>query len=224
MTKSPSGSGDPVDLGTLSFPQLEANRSRVLSAVAPPGLRVAPTTQAIDLYRGMLLDAALDGASAGARHRAARQLVYVSALWGAVRPTDWLPEYRLHMCERPAGLGHLVQYWQEPLASVLPEVAGDGLILDLRSSEYLHAWRPRDAYTDRWVALKPVRDASFESGSGGSTARIARGRVLHRILNDGMMPRDPVELADALEPAFRVQLRPPAAPQLPWELRFVQPA
>lgn len=223
MTKTPTDAGDPVALDALSFPALAPARAAVLDAIGRPTLRVAPTTPAAELYGGMLLDAALDGLSPDGLRRAREQIVYVSAVWGAVRTTDWLPEYRLHMCDRPEGLGHLVQYWQRPLATVLPDAAGDGLIVDLRSSEYLLAWRPTEGLAERWVSLKPVRDASFERGSGGSTARIVRGLVLHRILREGLDAADPVELAAALEAHFAVQLRPPTDSRHPWELRVVQP-
>ncbi len=223
MTKSPAPDGDPVEFDALSFPELAAARMSVLAVTAPPGLAIAPTTPARRLYRGMLLDTALDGLPPEALRRADEQLVYVSGLWGAVRPSDELPDYRVHLCERPAGLGHLVQYWQEPLATVLPSAAGDGLIVDFRSSEYVLAWRPTGELAERWVGIKPVRDSTFERGSGGSMARIVRGLVLHRILGDGLEAADPAELAAALEPYFSVQLREPSARLLPWELRVVQP-
>jgi hypothetical protein len=223
MTKSPAPDGDPVELGELSFPELAPNRVAVLDAIAAPGLRVAPSTAARDLYRGNLLKTALDGLSPEARERADDAIVFVSGLWGAVRPSDELPDYRVHMCERPAGLGHLVQYWQEPLESVLPHAAGGGLIVDVRAAEYLLAWRPGAELADRWVGLKPVRDASFEKGSDSSTSKTVRGLVLHRILSDGLDPADPTELAEALAPHFAVQLRPPVDHLHSWELRVVQP-
>jgi cytoplasmic iron level regulating protein YaaA (DUF328/UPF0246 family) len=223
MTKSPAPDGDPVDLRELSFPELSRHRVAVLEAGATPGVRVAPTTPARELYGGNLLKMALDGLSAEALQRADEQVVYVSGLWGAVRPTDELPDYRVHMCERPEGLGHLVQYWQEPLESVLPAAAGSGLIVDLRSAEYLLAWRPRGELADRWVGLKAVRDDSFERGCDSATSRTVRGRVLHRILSEGIDATDPDGLAAALTPHFRVQLRPPTDHLNPWELRVVQP-
>jgi hypothetical protein len=110
-----------------------------------------------------------------------------------------------------------------PLESVLPDAAGDGLIVDFRAADYLLAWRPSGELAERWVGVKPVRDTSFERGSGGSMARIARGRVLHRILSDGITATDPGDLLAALEPSFRLQLRPPADHLHPWELRVVEP-
>ncbi len=93
----------------------------------------------------------------------------------------------------------------------------------MRSSDYLIDGGAAGELADRWVALKPVKDKSFEKGSGGSMARIARGVVLHRILSDGLDAADPAGLAAALERHFAVQLRPPVDHLHPWELRFVQP-
>ena len=223
MTKSPAPDGDPVDLAELSFPALQADRVSVLDAAVPPNIRVAPATPARELYGGNLLKTALEGLSPEGVQRADAQIVFVSGLWGAVRPTDVLPNYRVHMCERPTGLGHLVQYWQAPLETVLPDAAGDGLIVDLRSAEYLLAWRPRGALADRWVGLKAVRDDSFEKGCDSSTSKTVRGLVLNRILSDGLDASNPEGLVAALEPHFTVQLRPPADHLQPWELRVVQP-
>jgi hypothetical protein len=117
-----------------------------------------------------------------------------------------------------------VQYWQKPLESVLPVAAGEGLIVDFRSAEYLLAWRPTGELADRWVGIKAVRDGSFERGSDSATSRAVRGKVLHRILADGIAATDAEELAAALEPYFGVQLRPPADHLHPWEVRVVQPA
>lgn len=220
MTKTPSAAGPPVDLDALSFPELNPQRIEVMDA-AFPTLRVAPTTPARSLYGGPLLRTAFDGLEPDGRARAEADLLYVSAIWGLVRPSDELPNYRAHMCDRPPGVGHLVDYWQPHLASVLPRVASDQLVVDFRAAEYLQAWRPSDPA--RWVTIKPVRDEHFERGSGGTATRMVRGLVLRRILTDGGAATDPEGLAAALDPWFRVQLRPPSGASRSWELRVRQP-
>ncbi len=222
MTKVARDDGDPVELGALSFPGLDAERRAVLDAVGDDRARRGPTTPARELYRGVMLDAAMAGLTPAAERRADDWIVYVSALWGALRPGDQVPDYRLHMCDRPDGPGHLVQYWQQPLAGVLPLLAGDGLIVDFRASEYLLAWRPTGELVERWVMIKPVKDATFERGAGGSATRAVRGEVLRRILLDDTEPRTPEQLAGALDGPFRVQLRPPSDANQPYELRVLR--
>jgi cytoplasmic iron level regulating protein YaaA (DUF328/UPF0246 family) len=204
MTKAPSAAGDPVELGALSFPELTDAREHVIERTNPR-LRIAPTAPARDLYRGALLTTAMRDVE----DQADDVLVYISALWGAVRPRDDLPEYRLTMYDWGHRDGGLVRYWREPLAAVLPT---DEFIVDFRTEDYLEVWQPEP---ELHVRIKPVRDATFERGSEGTTTRQVRGRVLQRILLDGLRPKSAEELAEQLEPHFKVQLRDD-------ELRVVQ--
>ena len=203
MTKVARDDGDPAELGTLSFQGLDAQRRAVLDAVGDDRVRRGPTTAARDLYRGVMLDAAMDGLTPAAERRADDRVVYVSALWGALRPADRVPDYRLHMCDRPDGPGHLVQFWQQPLAGVLP------VARRRRSHRRLPRIRvPARVAADRrsrasaGSSIKPVKDATFERGAGGSATRAVRGEVLRRILLDDSEPRTPEQLADALTGHF----------------------
>ncbi len=221
-TQSTPTIGDPVDIDLLSYPSLTAARTAVLEASGASMLRVVPAVPALDLYGGMLLDAALDGLDADGRRRAQDWIVLVSAAWGALRLHDRVPADRIDMCDRPPGLGHLVQYWQEPFSAVMPKAMGDGLMVDCRSDEYVLTWRPTGEQSERWVYLKPMRDATFERGSQGSTARRMRGVVLQRILADGLDGQQPEELADALAEHFTLRLSEPERDGKPWMLRVVQ--
>ncbi|NEE58016.1 peroxide stress protein YaaA, partial [Streptomyces sp. SID8455] len=93
-------------------------------------LRTAGTRPAGELYTGVLYDA-LDLASldADARRRAAKSLLVFSGLWGAVRTGDRIPPYRCSMGVKLPGLGALGSYWRKPMEAVMPEAAGDGLVL-----------------------------------------------------------------------------------------------
>jgi cytoplasmic iron level regulating protein YaaA (DUF328/UPF0246 family) len=160
-TKAPGGSArrGPLRLESLSFPTLNAVRERLLDELtalaADPAaarrvlkvtdnqdaelalnaaLRTAPTMPALHRYTGVLYDAlgyrTLD---ADARRRANRRLVVVSALFGALRPTDPIPGYRLSGGTTLPGAGSLRRLWPEALAPVL---RGAGFVVDLRSGAY----------------------------------------------------------------------------------------
>ena len=245
--------GKPLDLAALSFPELTPTRRAVLSALVtasaevdatrrlgvPPSLEPTvrrnldleslPTAPADAVYRGVLYDALDAGSLAGsARRRARSWVVVVSALWGAVRLGDRIPPYRLNMCGRLPGLDHLPQVWQSALGDVLPGAPATkrGVIVDCRSAEYATAWRPpAGPVMDRTVVVKVVRDRGGTRGAVSHNAKHTRGLVARRIVSDGIDPRRPEELAEALAAHLEVDLRPPVRPgRSPWELHVVEPA
>ena len=245
--KAVGSRGAPLDLDALSFPELHGLRCKVIDALvdasarpdalevlgAPKGaadrvaanvdLWAAPTLRAADLYTGVLYDALdLRTLDAAAKRRAGRRLVVVSALFGALRPGDRVPSYRLSMAVDLPGIGPLAQAWREPLGTVLPAAAGRGVVVDLRSSTYVAAWKPAGALAERTVAVHVVRD-----GPGGRTAvshmaKHTRGLVARQLLASGADPRRPEELAEELGAAFSVSLDEPR-PGRPRRLDVVEP-
>ena len=227
--------GRALDVTTLSFPELSEQRRMVATALstvsassdAPdllgvsPGLldeiahnlvlASAPTAPAARVYTGVLYDALgyafLDPAS---RRRANRWLIVVSALWGAVRPTDRIPPYRLSMDVSLPGVGPLAAAWRPHLGRVLPPLAGRGLIVDARSATYAAAWSPAGPLAERWVHVT-VPGASH-------WAKHTRGLVARSICELGLNPRTPDALAHGLGAAYDVQLSEPTRPGRPWTL------
>jgi cytoplasmic iron level regulating protein YaaA (DUF328/UPF0246 family) len=90
----------------------------------------APTTSAIDRYTGVLYNA-LDAATLDSleRRRLNRQVRIISGLWGALAPTDAIPDYKLKMGASLSGLDgatptRLARFWRPVLASRLVESTG----------------------------------------------------------------------------------------------------
>lgn len=156
--KSPGGRGAPVCAGSLSFPSLDPVRTRLMHALrtlssnvalartvlklserqsgelaANQAILEAPTCPAIRRYNGVLYEALGYGSLPAAAQRwADRHLVVCSALFGALRPLDPIPAYRLSGGTTLPGVGSLRAVWRPALAPVLD---GD-LVLDLRSTAY----------------------------------------------------------------------------------------
>ncbi len=240
-------SGTPLDPDGLSFPQLAPSREAVLGALievsaqpdatlrlgvrrglsevvrANAALRDAPAAVADAVYSGVLFDAiSLVDLEPAARRRARAWIVVISALWGAIRPGDRIPTYRLNMCGRLPGLDHLPQFWQPSLAEVLPTAAGRGLVVDLRAAEFLTAWRPAGLLAERTLSVKVVRDLDSGRGAGSHNAKRTGGLVVRRIVTDAVDPRQPQDLAEALSTHFDVALRPPGRAGQPWQLLVVE--
>lgn len=245
--KSAGRRGRALDLTTLSFPELNEARTAVVDALvatsarpdalellgapkgaadqvaANVGLWGAPTLPARALYAGVLYDAlGFESLSAGARRRAARRLVVISALFGALRPADKVPAYRLSMDVRLPGVGGLAAHWRPELDAVLPATAGRGVIVDLRSSTYVAAWRPNGALAERTVSVHVVRDDAGRRSVVSHMAKHTRGLVARQLLEGGSDPRTPEGLAEMLAATFRVELDEPR-PGRPRRLEIVEP-
>jgi cytoplasmic iron level regulating protein YaaA (DUF328/UPF0246 family) len=235
--------GRPVALDALSFPALTPLRARILDALITtsgaadafarllvgPSLadEVARNTRLLDLPARPVLEVytgtfhgGLDVAtlSPAARRRAARRVVVVSALWGALRPVDRIPPYRLNICSRLAGADRLEPAWRTVLPAVLAEAAGShGVVLDLRSTSYQACGMPADL-GDRTVTVRVVGDAVDGRRVGNVVVKRLRGQAARHLLEVGSDPGDPVALAGVLAERWPVHLDPPGRPGRPWTL------
>ena len=161
-TKSDGGKSAPLDLDSLSLPELNAVRRRIANAIVELAgdlaasrtalglgatdaaiaevarnaeLWRAPTRPAITRYTGVLYDA-LDypGMTRASKAKAADRLMIGSALFGVVSATDLIPAYRLSGGSKLPGLGTLGAAWKPALSPALDAL--DDFVVDLRSGVY----------------------------------------------------------------------------------------
>ncbi|HEX4521806.1 MAG TPA: peroxide stress protein YaaA [Gaiellaceae bacterium] len=198
--------GKPIELASLSFPSLNALRESLLDC----DLRAVPTATAGRLYTGVLY-AALD--IAGLPRGAARELVIISAQYGALRAADRVAPYRR---ELEAG------YWRDALREPLHEAAAGRVILDCRSATYATAWRPSGEAAGRWVHVNVVEEREGVRHVVSHMAKKVRGEVARHVLVTGARPRNPAELAEAVAQCFRCELEPPRRSGGPFELTIVK--
>jgi cytoplasmic iron level regulating protein YaaA (DUF328/UPF0246 family) len=240
--RPPPEDGEPVTLDRLSFPELTPLRIRVLDALIDTSsgadafarlferpsmagwiarntrLRELPTLPAAEVYTGPL-HGGLDLGSLGgaAADRAARSVVIASALWGALRPTDRIPPYRMRAWADLAGTGRVEGRWRAVLPRLLARLAGDeGVILDLRPPSF-QAFGMPVGQGHRTVAVRVDRYADGRR-IGDVVAKRLRGQAAHHLLASGAEPPDPDALADRLGDRWPVRLEPPPRPGRPWTL------
>jgi cytoplasmic iron level regulating protein YaaA (DUF328/UPF0246 family) len=221
--------GKPLDLATLSFPELTATRDRVVDALTrlasrhpaqaldvlglsprqtdeverDAGLESAPTAAASAVYTGVLYEAldlaTLDTAS---RRRAQRMLVVQSALFGALRLGDRIPAYRLSGDVSLPGLGPVAALWRDPLSAAMPAAAARGLVVDLRSGTYAALWRPTGDVATRTVSVRVLQELPDGSRKVVSHFNKAtKGRLVRHWLETAVDARDADDLAHACESA-----------------------
>ncbi|MER8014487.1 peroxide stress protein YaaA [Streptomyces griseoluteus] len=242
--KASSGRGAPLKPGSLSLPGLAAARQAVLAELVElcagdeekarevlglseglrgevaknAGLLTAGARPAGEIYTGVLYDAlGLATLDPAAKRRAARSLLVFSGLWGAIGVTDRIPSYRCSMGVKLPGLGALAGHWRAPMAEVLPEAAGDGLVLDLRSAAYAAAWKPRGEVAGRTATVRVLHAPTRKVVSHFNKA--TKGRIVRSLLTGGTAPKDPAELVVALRDlGYEVEAAAPEKAGKPWAL------
>jgi cytoplasmic iron level regulating protein YaaA (DUF328/UPF0246 family) len=177
---------------------------------------------AAQVYTGVLYEAlGLTRLPPAARARADESVVIVSALFGALRPRDAIPAYRLSMDVDLPGVGPLANAWRAALAPVLAEAAGDGLVVDCRSSTYAAAWRPSRERAANVLAVRVLREQAGVRSVVSHMAKQTRGAVARRLLTSRRELRGVPDVLAALRPAFTVEARPPGRPGLGWTLDVI---
>ena len=215
--------GKPLDLAALSHPVLTDVRRRVVDALAavsarPEGaevlgightqldllarnrvLETAPTARADRVYTGVLYDSlGFDSLSPAARRRSATRVAVTSSVFGLVRPTDRIPAYRLSGDAVLPGVGPVAGVWREALGPAATAAAGDGLLVDLRSTMYAAFWRPPAELAGQVATVRVLHEANGRRQVVSHFNKATKGRIVRALLEDGGNPRTPGALADLL--------------------------
>jgi cytoplasmic iron level regulating protein YaaA (DUF328/UPF0246 family) len=228
--KAAAGAGRPVDLAALSLPELRPARERVLEALVTlctqsepeqagavlglsPGQRdevlrnarlgETAAMPAGEVYTGVLYDAlGLASLSEPAYRLVERSALVFSGLWGAVRLSDRIPPYRCSIGVKLPGPGPLGAYWRQAMAGVISAMAGEGLVLDLRSGAYVAAWRPSSEIARRTAAVRVLHERVVDGAVKRSVVshfnKATKGRLVRDLAMAGAEPRSPGELVAAL--------------------------
>jgi hypothetical protein len=227
--KTPAGTGHPVNLDFLSFPELTAARQEVAAALAAVSgqddalaqlgvgaslghevsrntrLDQEPAGPAHTIYTGVLFDAlGYRSLTAVQKGKADAAVVVFSGLWGAVGFADSIPAYRLSMTSALPGVGKLAGFWKPRLAAALAERAAGQLVVDCRSSSYAAAWQPDPELT---VAVNVFTERDGTRKVVSHFAKHTRGELArHLLTRRGKAPETAAQLARAAGEKWRVEL------------------
>jgi hypothetical protein len=220
-TKHPGGDGAPLDLTTLTAPELTPVRTELVESLVKlaadvPASRAAlglsprqddeiarnaalwagPTLPALARYTGVLYDALdLRSLTRSQRARADRRLAVGSALFGLLRADDHVPTYRLSAGSTLPGLPTLRSMWRPALAPVLG--AYDGLVVDLRSGSYAALAPVPGAVTVQVLSERPDGTRTVVSHFN----KAHKGRVARLLATSKAEPADAVGLRRLLRRA-----------------------
>ncbi|GAA1432357.1 peroxide stress protein YaaA [Microlunatus lacustris] len=204
---APRRRGRPVDLAALGLPELTATRAAVRDALvtasgAADALAVlgvgeslrpeveqnmrlgsTPAAGALEVYTGVLYDAlGFATLSPPAKRRAGRVLRVQSALWGPVGPADRITPYRLSMAVTLPALGPLGRVWRSVLPGPMAALAGDGVVVDCRSSAYAAAWTPTGDPARRLLSVRVFTEVAGRRTVVSHLAKHTRGQVARVLL------------------------------------------
>jgi hypothetical protein len=233
--------GSPLELDRLSFQSLTEMRERVMEALVATSqgpdalrrlfvrprlagevarnqhLRDLPTRAAVETYSGPLYQGLDAGSWSKAADGRAARLLIVSALWGALRPADRIPAYRLHVCSRLVGMDRLEPGWRSVLTPVLTDAADRGPILDLRSPVYQAVGRPT-GLDDQTVTLRIRPSPGGPAHIGDVIAKRVRGQAASHLLSSEADPDEPLDVADLLATRWPIEVDPPAGRNRAWTI------
>jgi len=223
--KSVPRRGRPLDLTTMSGPELTEARTRVLDSLVElcsgdpemarevlglsPGLagevprnaalRTAPTAAVGRIYTGVLYDAlGLDTLSTSARRRATNRILVTSSLFGMVRLGDRIPAYRLSGDVSLPGVGTVASAWRAPIDELLAPVVDRQLVVDLRSGTYAAFWRPAAGQRAKVVTVRVIHDDGVKRSIVSHFNKATKGRIVRALLEDGRDARTPAAFARLL--------------------------
>jgi len=194
-----------VNLAKLVFAkELIAIRSRLLSKA----LAAAPAARTMDVYTGVLYQA-LDWNSLtpAARARGEKSVLITSAIFGTLRPSDLIPNYKAKI---------KVSDWKVALKPALDGLEAD-LIIDCRSSTYAGVWQPSPANT---VAVRVFKKEKGKISVITHLSKKYRGELTRELLKAGKPPKTPDELLAITEKHFDCKLTK-AKGNLPWYLDLI---
>ncbi|HSV39546.1 MAG TPA: peroxide stress protein YaaA [Nocardioidaceae bacterium] len=162
-------------------------------------LRSATTSRADRVYSGVLYEAldlpSLEGA---AKRRATQWVAITSSLFGLVRPGDHIPAYRLAGNVSLPGIGTVSTYWNRHLDDTILEAAGNGLVVDLRSTTYAGFWRPSREAAARVVGVRVLHEHHGKRKVVSHFNKATKGRVVRAVLEDGGVATSPWGFAEQL--------------------------
>jgi cytoplasmic iron level regulating protein YaaA (DUF328/UPF0246 family) len=106
------------------------------------------------------------------------------------------------MGSRLPGLGGLGAFWKPVLDGPLTRLAGNGVVLDLRSSAYAAAWTPSGPLARRTVAVRVLHERTLNGQPVRSVVshfnKATKGRIVRDLAVAEVRPRSVSQLVAAL--------------------------
>ena len=182
------------------------------------GLMTAQCSPALEVYSGVLYEAlGWSSLPTPVRKRAEDQLLVISALFGALRPLDAIPAYRLSMDVTLPRVGGLSAFWKKHLTIALAGL-DSAPVIDMRSQTYATAWVPNPANT---AQVRVFLEKNGKRSVISHMAKLTRGEVARELLLQSKAPTSIAGVAKVLRKNFDVEHEVPSSPKKPHYLNII---
>ena len=133
-------------------------------------------------------------------------LFILSALFGALRPSDGVMPYRLEMQAKLDFLANksLYEFWGDKIYNLIhPD---EGVIINLASKEYSDAVRPFISSSDRFIDINFVESVNNKLVTKATFAKMARGEMVRFMAENKIETLEELKNFDRLNFSFRSDL------------------
>ena len=157
-----------ADLGKLFHVKDENLAQAIASNRAILGGELLP---AIQRYSGVMFDF-LDYPSMPPDDRRTfdTHALLFSGVWGLLRPTDLIPDYKLKMDASLPGLGKVSTFWKPQINRVLNPLLADHVVWDMLPGAHRAAWDGKAKLAARWQ-VKFVEEVPVKGKPGQTRLR-----------------------------------------------------
>ena len=133
-------------------------------------------------------------------------LYILSALFGALKPSDGVMPYRLEMQAKFEFLtfNNLYDFWGDKIYKLIHP--SDGIIINLASKEYSDAVRPFISSSDRFIDIIFVESVNNKLVTKATFAKMARGEMVRFMAENKIETLEELKNFDRLNFSFRSDL------------------
>lgn len=153
-----------------------------------------PLLPASARYTGVMYDF-MDVAGLAPPARAAfdANTVIFSGLWGMLRPTDLIPDYKLKMDAQLPRIGNVARHWRPQISTALRKTVRGQVVWDLLPGAHAHAWDSKGGQVARWQVKfveRVEKDGTVQYRAITHWSKALKGALVRFICAEGVTDPD----------------------------------
>jgi uncharacterized protein len=163
----------------------------------------SPTLTARELYTGVLYEAInYKTLKAGEKKLFDHHTIIFSGMFGLIRPTDLLPDYKLKIGANLGGtVGKLIQYWRAPVSEILRHEVRGKVVWDFLPDQHRRLWDGTGEMVGRHqvkFVKRVIRSGVAEYKTISHHSKALKGALVRHLLATNAT--NPEDLQDFIHP------------------------